>query len=161
MKGRIIPITEEAQQAKVDEYNKDKRGPLTKMPVVPRNAETGWPLLQVSAFSAIGGARYEPVLGGMKCHEFPIAHFFLASLLIHVEGRKSVLDIKDAELPLEQFTLNNLYGDAHLLDGFTFQHRHGAIIISTQTGAFGKTTTVTVQGEDEKLSKILNQLLAA
>ena len=141
--------------AAVSKYNEKIKRIYDKMPLVLRNQQTGWPLLQVTFFTAIGDGRYEPVLGGEKCHNFPIAHFCFAMLLAHADGTKSATDYYHNKVTMNQFSLHNIQA---LLDGFEFKHNHYDLTITTKKGSYGKETTLNAISDDA-LSKTLYDAL--
>ena len=153
---KVIPVSEEVQQVAVAKYNENKKKTYDKMPLVLRNQETGWPLLQVSFFTSTGDGRYEPALGGAKCHDFPIPHFCLAMLFAHVDGAKSAIDsFRKEKITMNEFGLHNM---VKLLYGFEFTHTHYGITIATHSSQLGKETTLSL-GIDEAAAKVLSRAL--
>lgn len=140
-----MPVTyfsEDDQLAPLTQYNAGKK-PHLQIPVVPRNFETGWPLLQVSLYSVISSAneiRYDPVLGGGKCHAFGTDYFSLACLLSKVPGTIEVSNT-EGRVDEKQFNLTNV----HLfLQDFYFHHKQSGVKISSKSGAYGKILNIVI-----------------
>ena len=65
---KIIDFEEEKQIEALKTFNPNPKSPDV-IPLVRRNLNTGWPLLQVSLYSPVGNdtsttVLYEPALGG-------------------------------------------------------------------------------------------------
>lgn len=85
-------LSESSQERVLNEANESKKR-YEKIPLVPRNANSGWPLLQVSLFSpnSENSNQYEHALGGGKCHYFHIGAFNIACLLAKLPGKMNII----------------------------------------------------------------------
>ena len=79
VKPPIKPLMVEDQEF-IKESNKTL-SKYEKIPLLPRNSETSWPLLQISYFGQTAEGKYELATGGGKCHNFNMPFYFLARLL--------------------------------------------------------------------------------
>jgi len=132
-------ISEEEQTEKLSSHNHGKPG-HKRIPLVPRNLKTGWPLMQVSLLTAAettGEIRYEPVLGGGRCHYFDMGIFMLASLLSKVPGKVQMIAAgmhnDSATVPREKINADNITA---FLSNFNFSHAIG-INLSVFHGPYG------------------------
>lgn len=159
----VMPISEDQQAPLLEDYNRGRRRPEI-IPWVQRNATTGWPLLQISLFSISPDDkdRYEPALGGGKCHSINIGAYNLAVLLSKIPGPieigsagglrgRGVIDPR--KLRVERI------GD--FLAGYRFHHRHTGISIVSATQGYGQMVTMTVpEGQSEALQGPINNVFA-
>src|SRR3990167_2220286 len=144
----IVFYSAEEQQPVLTVYNQQYPGTGKAIgkaiPIVPRNFNSGWPLLQVSLYSPVGegeALKYECVLGGGDCHYFLIGAFSLACLLTSIPGKKEMF-VGDRVIPPEQWHLGVV---EQFLYEFSFCHPGlGIKIISKGGGGYGKTLQVTV-----------------
>lgn len=153
----IIYLSENSQASILSTYNAEKTK-FEKIPLVPRNLKSGWPLLQVSFFSVVPNSsnpiKYEPALGGGKCHVFYVGAFCLAGLLSKVPGKVMLNDKVIPEEDKYSLSLSNVEG---VLDEFTFKHVHSGIEIIQGSGGYGKTLEVKIpEGDSVKLRRELS-----
>ncbi|KTD78575.1 hypothetical protein [Legionella waltersii] len=139
----VIFCSEEAQATKIETYNQDKPR-LERIPLVPRNLKTGWPLLQVSLLTPtlLDTQKYEQALGGGKCHYFFIAAFNFACLLAQLPGFVNVKGKQDNQIDPKRLKADNA---ALFLDAFNVHFMHLGITIISESGAYGKTLEVTTE----------------
>lgn len=79
-KVEISPVSD-TKQSFVLKYNQETKNFREKIPLVMRNKETGWPLLQISLFTFnVATEKYEPALGGGHCHDLSLVNYFFATL---------------------------------------------------------------------------------
>ena len=132
----ISIISEDEQSHFLDAYNKQKPR-VKKIPLMDRNPETGWPLLQVSLFTPTstdhGTMGYEPVLGGGDCHVFFTAAYALATLLLKTPGKAIITNASGKILTPSDFSIHRGDHLHMLLQGYTFKHPTG-IEIQTRDG---------------------------
>lgn len=151
----IAVFSAEEQNSYLNEYNKDKKR-FERIPLIPRNYETGWPLLQVSLFTPTVSETplYEHALGGGKCHYFYIGAFNFACLLAKIPGKVEILGSYGHKAEPEHLKVDNV---GMFLDGFVFHHKAIGIKISSESGAYGKTLTVECsEGDSSKLRGALD-----
>lgn len=151
----ITVFFEEEQNSYLNEYNKDKKR-FERIPLITRNYETGWPLLQVSLFTPTVSEipMYEHALGGGKCHYFYIGAFNFACLLAKIPGKMEILGSYGHKAEPEHLKVDNV---GMFLDGFVFHHKAIGIKISSESGAYGKTLTVECpEGDSSKLREALD-----
>lgn len=153
-----MPLTffsEQDQQAILVAHNHAK--PRTKtIPLVDRNAQTGWPLLQVSLFtpSVADTQRYEHALGGGKCHYFYIGAFNFASMIAKVPGKMTVTGNYEAPKDVNDLKIDNV---AMFLEKFSVHHHVLGLKITSESGAYGKTLDVICpEGNPDKLRQGLD-----
>ncbi|RDI46883.1 hypothetical protein [Aquicella lusitana] len=91
----ITPVMSN-EQPYVEEHNQSNPRMDEKIPLVPRNKSSGWPLLQVGMLTMTSENAYTPVLGGGKCHYISFGHYFLALLLNTVYAKKTVMCLEDS-----------------------------------------------------------------
>lgn len=153
----IKPMCKEALQA-LGAHNMAQHQPQNKIPWVQRNIHSGWPLLQVSLFLPIGSKKYEPYLGGGKCHFFYPSVLSLAKLIVQIPGKIN-LENSHGE-PLDPGFLNDKYIGT-ILDGFRAEHKKLGIKIHFGHSAYGKTLDITVPVIDlAEYEGSLNQAMA-
>ena len=152
-------IEEEKQAEQISSYNEGKPG-YQKIPLVARNLNSGWPLLQVSLLTAVAASsetKYEPVLGGGKCHYFNTVQFMLASLIAKVPGKvvmtASGMYTAAAPVSRDKINANNI---ELFLSEFNFSHACG-ISLSSEHGAYGVKSKACLNGsENSELLHIIN-----
>lgn len=151
----ITLITEEVQSNYLATYNQGK-AVREKIPLVQRNLNSGWPLLQVSLFTPNDvnskEVEYVPALGGGKCHYVDLAAFTFAELLIRIPG-KIVASSGYGNVLKEKFNANNI---GNFLDGFRFKHNALKITINSTIGPYGKILEISFPvGDSTKLKNVL------
>ncbi|HGU7315425.1 TPA: hypothetical protein ACNBB3_000930 [Legionella pneumophila] len=148
-------LSEASQEYILSSYNEQKKG-NDKIPTVPRNSKTGWPLLQLSmlspSISINQTQKYEHVLGGGKCHYFLIGAFNFASLLAKVPGKMTVTGNNGKQLTREQIKADNV---GLFLNEFEIRHHALGITISSGSGAYGKKLSVQSPAGSDELYKAL------
>ena len=155
----VIFIAENDQTKNINGYNQGKPG-HRRIPLVPRNLNTGWPLMQVSLFTAAeitGETRYEPVLGGGRCHYFDMGLFMLASLLSKVPGKVQMvaagMHTDSVQVPRDKINADNITA---FISNFSFSHGVG-IALSASHGPYGLIIKTSWKGEEnEELHSIEN-----
>jgi hypothetical protein len=148
-------LSETSQQEILSSYNQTKRK-FEKIPLLARNANTGWPLLQVSMYSPLEAdpQKFEPVVGGGTCHSFMTAAFNFACLLTNIPG----VMIIQAGRRGENKEKKHLKADnvAMFIDGFRVEHRNLEIKISSVAGIYGKNLEIECgHGNTDKLNDAL------
>ncbi|MBA3536311.1 MAG: hypothetical protein H0T84_06865 [Tatlockia sp.] len=152
----ITVIEEDEQSTHLDTYNQGKAA-REKIPLVIRNFNSGWPLLQVSLFSPkpdTNPMEYMPVLGGGNCHVVDVAALTLGELLTRIPG-KIVVTTGATELKKEDINPNKIL---KFLKGFKIEHSALKIVIQSNSGPYGKMLTVNFPkgtGDGEKLRNAL------
>jgi len=136
----IIPMDEDEQRAKLQAYNEKKR-PADRVPIILRNFESGWPLVQVSLFSVAeseGGVKYQPVLGGGKCHDFPIGAFGFAYLLSKIPGKCEYMSTRGNAVQPDRFNFDNVQSFLH---SFYFSHIGTGMSVTSEKSNIGYVST--------------------
>lgn len=144
----VIVSSEEHQRGLIETFNRDKQ-PLEKIPLVQRNLNSGWPLLQVAIYSHVFDTessfeQYEPALGGGKCCAINIGTFHLACLLTKIPGtmqikidsrtRKRADKIQAGEREAEQLRLENV---RDFLKGYSIRHLATGITLASHQNGYG------------------------
>ena len=159
----IIPFEESEQRAKLQAYNETKHNIPDKIPVVPRNFVSGWPLIQVSLFAADDSQEhltYQPVLGGGTCHFIPIGGFSFAGLLAKIPGSvKCEKPYDDETVAPEKFTLDNIHT---FLQGFKIYHPGTGMGVACESmGSIGKKLyLIAPLGDNRKLLAALEKVFS-
>jgi len=147
----IIPFEEDDQRVKVNVYNEGKQS-FEKIPIVVRNAKSGWPLVQVSFFTPVEGVpelAYTQALGGAKCHDFFIGAFSFAMLLSRLAGRSEIKAINEKFSEKKFFNLHNIN---FYLDHFSFTHLETGITVTVQAVLHGfKGLEIKFPGDDKHI----------
>lgn len=148
----ITFLTEDMQQSTLDQFNVSKKR-QEQIPLVPRNLDTGWPMLQVSLFSAVQASdhsiKYENMLGGGKCHAFITGAFNLAHLISKISGPMDITHSSNEKAERNQLNANNIN---LFLDGFSIHHKLSGLKISSKSSGYGKTLEVQIpQGDSSNL----------
>lgn len=156
----VIPVSIEAQAQVVDK----------SIPIMLRNQQTGWPLLQVSYLMPAANGGCEPVLGGGKCHYFPIAIFAFAELISRLPGKREIdgpsWSLAADYTNLEEFRLSNVH---QFLASFNMRHKKLGIEITMNASEYGKIPKIIITGTDnqrsvshlaERLSHALNNAVS-
>lgn len=150
-------LPETAQKNVVLNYNESKTK-FEKIPLVPRNAATGWPLFQVSLFSPLNDQKYGLVLGGGKCHYFHIGAFNLASLLTKIPGAMEIEGNYQEKKDRVQLKADNV---AMFLETFAVEHRSLGIKIDSKAGRYGKVLSIKCpEGDPIKLAEALEAVFS-
>ena len=150
-------ISEDVQKTTLDSYNLDKKD-YEQIPLVPRNLNSGWPLLQVSMFTAMPSndhsLKYDHVLGGGKCHYFYIGAFNLAALITKIPGTIEVRGNRNKKLNKTQVKADNI---ELFLENFLVHHKTTGITISSSSGGYGKLLNIIIpEGDQNKLGEVLD-----
>ena len=157
---RIIELPENEQITLVGEYNQNKKS-SEQIPLMSRNLTSGWPLLQVSLYSAAktndGSVRYEGVLGGGKCHFFFIGAFNLTCLISKVPGKIAINEERSSgPMDIKLLRIDNV---ECFLDSFDVHHKSMGMRIASKSGGYGKTLNVTVpEGNANALERALHDI---
>jgi hypothetical protein len=156
------PVTfcsEEAQATRIETYNQGKSRE-DRIPLVPRNLKTGWPLLQVSLFTPTlsDTQKYERAIGGGTCHSFYIVAFNFACLLARLPGIVTVKGNSDTIMDPKKLKGGNA---GLFLDGYYVQFKHLGITINSEKGPYGKLLEIKTQSPQsgEALTKALGDEL--
>ena len=147
-------LSENSQKTLLERHNEGKKR-FEKIPLIQRNLLTGWPLLQVSLFSPSTNDTqiYEHALGGGKCHFFYIGAFNLACALAKIPGPMEITAGYGQTATREQLTADNV---GLFLNSFSIKHQAINTTIASDSGAYGKTLTVTCsEGDSSKLQHAL------
>lgn len=149
-------IHENDQRVFLDQENK-RRPTLEKIPMMDRNAKTGWPLFQVSLFTPCmeDSTKYEPALGGGKCHLFFISAFSFAGLLTRIPGRIDVIGDFQEHFSEDRVTLDNVQS---FMEQFEVVHHRLRFRVGCRMSGYGKLLQVDcpVIDSDELTSVLRN-----
>jgi hypothetical protein len=148
-------IDQDTQSTHLAEYNATKKRKMEKIPSFPRNAQSGWPLLQVSLYTpdfSQGSLKYLPALGGGKCHDFELAAFFFAKMLTELPGKVEAS---------ESLKTGNLDAIITFNGGrYEVEHIDNGISVVSKSGGYGyRATEIKVSDGDGHALK--NGLLGA
>lgn len=138
MKIRII--SERAQMMFLRPANELRRDP-EKIPVMDRNAESGWPLFQVSLFTPLeeDPTKYEPALHGGNCSFFYFGAFGFAGLLTRIPGMIDVVGNFGSEHSIDKVRLDQV---GLFTEEFNIHHRHLGFRVHSSMGGYGKSLSV-------------------
>lgn len=143
---KIIAILPE-QQLSIKKHNETLEK-SAQIPLVPRNQQTGWPLLQAGMLALID-EKYQPVLGGGKCHDLSLGHYFFALLLKEVKLINVTTDIQD-----------NLQKQISRKEGAFLVALQGlGIKVSVTKEHYGNQSHVEIPGATAEEIKIFNKAL--
>ena len=140
-------------QSWVADYNRDQ-SMQNVIPLLYRNQDTGWPLLQVSLFYAKSSGEqetYENVLGGGKCHAINQAMFNFAGILSQIPGKKEILSASGLRHQLKPLAEEkfNVYHIEHLLHGFEILFKHLGIKITHKQGSYGTIDQISFHNDED------------
>jgi len=150
-----INILRIEEQPWVETYNQGKRA-TEVIPLVLRNKETGWPLLQISLFNPpytlpnTSEIKYDHVLGGGKCHEINMGMFSLATLLTKIPGKKELSTKKAYRFDPVAFKEGYFNVDhiGDFLSGYILTHKHIGMTVKHEIGGYGSVDTLDVLNHD-------------
>ncbi len=154
----VTYLSEENQTNFLANYNQSTTKTSEKIPLVPRNKNTGWPLLQVSLFTPVEGEEnaYSPMLGGGVCHGFDHEAFNLATLLTQIPG-KIVIRGNNNSIRDKKFLNANFVME--FISHFSFEHANiGLIISSKNSSGYGKKLHVQTPFTEEQSAKLSEAL---
>lgn len=148
----VVHFSTDDQSSHLAAHNQTVSKAQNKIPLVPRNFESGWPLLQVSLFYPIVTSdciKYTQVLGGGKCHYFYVGAFNFANLLTSIPGNIKVQDSHRRDPTPEKFKIDFV---ERFLEGFSFEHSKLHIEVRMKgSGGYGKALVVKVPDDPHNL----------
>lgn len=156
----IIDFEEEKQIEAIQRFQPNPKSHEV-IPLVRRNLNTGWPLLQVSLYSPVVSdtsttVLYEPALGGGKCHSINIGVFSFACLLSKIPGPMNTTLPRQKKVARDSLRLEKI---STFLHGYTACHLTSGITISSRSNGYGYQVVVeTAQGDSQLLSYHLTRL---
>lgn len=125
----IIPLPTE-QQAAISETNRTLKS-THRIPLLLRNENSGWPLLQISLFSPADDG-YTPVLGGGDCMFLSIPAFFFSKLFADA--------YKGGHYSTHQHSFTSgtdaLYHLRDIKGGYSFEHKRLGIAVKETMGMY-------------------------
>ena len=158
----VILFSEEEQVDLLENYNRDKKKHEV-IPLMPRNLNTGWPLIQASLFSVDpdDSEQYIPILGGGRCHDMNIGTFNFATLLAKLPGPMDI-EIAD-ELSTDQISIKKELLRPEciemFLSGYSAHHKTTGITITSYKGMYGPEVNIVVpEGNSKSLGDKLGFL---
>lgn len=144
----VTILTENQQAAIVSLYNRNKKSYET-IPLVPRNQESGWPLLQVSLFSLSASAtepdKFGHALSGGTCRSMNIGAFNLASLLAKLPGRIDIELLNGEKLKRDEIRVECI---GKFMEGYQVFHRQSGVSLSSSRSAYGEYISVGIPDAD-------------
>lgn len=147
-KPRVIPVSIEAQTAFLSSLSGAE---TNSIPMMLRNQQTGWPLLQVSYLIPTAQGQYEPALGGGKCHFLPVAIFAFAALIANLSGKReissSVWRLNQDDSNLGEFNLSHAY---LFLSSFHMQHKKLGVSVQMEEVVYGKQAQIDIAAVDDR-----------
>lgn len=144
----------------LNDHNKKEKVKRKRIAPLIRNAETGWPMMQIGLFLIRedmrdkGHTYYEPALGGGKCHAFNFPMFGFMELMAKVSDAEDV-SLTTHNLNIEADSIGWPLA-SNLLNGFKFHHKAHHITCATDMGGYGLTTKI--MAPDEENGNLLEQL---
>ena len=149
----VILFSEEEQVDLLENYNRDKKKHEV-IPLMPRNLNTGWPLIQASLFSVDpeNCEQYIPILGGGRCHDLNIGAFNFATLLTKIPGPMDI-EIND-ELSTDKISVKKELLRPECIDmflcGYNALHKTTGISIASHKGMYGPVDLILVPEGNSK-----------
>ena len=112
-----------------------------RIPLIPRNVDTGWPLLQVSFLSPSMRVQgeYEPALGGGKCHSFHVEAFNFSALLTKISGPIEIIGDHGQKIDKKNFSIDSVH---KFMKTFHMQHKGIGFMIDSNAGGYGRSLTI-------------------
>lgn len=143
---KIEPLMSDEQKF-IEKYNDTLLIQSQKIPLIPRNMHTGWPLLQISLFFKKGN-HYIPHVAGGKCHSIDFAYYFSAQLLRKINFGEIETNLTDHHF--EIMNPNNFNNEYYL------KIKAPLITIEAKSNAYGILSTINIGGSE--LNNVLRDI---